>query len=178
MAHSEMSYAPAYYQDTGQFISALRLEPGTPPASDAVAYPPTPERSVPRHHSLDGPENSCPSEPSSEQDAPNHLSDPLAGSYHDRFPWGPQPSPPHSVLRSVPSSCLGDGSILARSSYSNGAASNERRTRGSWTGRSSFMSSEIPQPYGVPQPLQKPAFLCNEEQPTDDREDGLLMLVS
>lgn len=177
MAHSEMSYAPAYYQDTGQFISALRLEPGTPPASDPVAYPPTPERSAPRHHSLDGPEKSCPSEPSSEQDAPNHLSDPLAGSYHDHFPSGPQPSPPHSVQRFVPSSYLGDDSILARSSNSNGVASNEGRTRGSWTGRSSFMSSEIPHPYGVPH-VQKQAFMCNEERPASDREDGLLMLVS
>ena len=184
MTQSEMSYAPAYYQDTGQFIPAHRLESGgTPPASVPAAYPPPAGQSLPRHYSLDGRDELRPPEPSSVQNLPNHLSDPLAGLYHHRFPISPQPLRPHSAQRSIvpasfaASSRLENDSILDGSPNSNGPAGNESRTRGSLTRHSSFMSTEVHSPHGVPH-VQKQAFQRNEDRSANDGEDGLLMLVS
>lgn len=149
MSQPEMSYAPAYFQDSGHF------------ARPSV---PTPYRqSLPRHPH-DQPDRS------SVQHSPDHARSPASPSQYSPPP-AEQPSAVPPSLAAHPR--LEDGSIFTGSSSSSRGASKEDRTRGSWGGRSSFMSSDNRHPQAVPR-VQKQAFHSDSSA---DGEDALLMLV-
>ena len=174
MAQPEMSYAPAYYQDSGQLFPAYQAAPAVP-----AAYPP-PERSSPRHPP-DGVPYRHSSEPSSAKHHTYHPSDSSVAQY-SRHSLS-QPSRPQSQQRPVaPASapCVSSppthnsSSTGASNSSGTAAAAKEGRIHGSWTDHSSYMSNENHLPHGV-------SRVHKQSLPDDDGAEAgpgaLLMLV-
>lgn len=156
MSQPEMSYAPAYYQDSNQFI----------PASMPAAYLAPEQQSFPRH-SVDANPPRHPSERSSARPP-----DPLIAQSH-RHSLS-QPSRPQSEKRPVVRSPQGSSSTGASNS-SGATTAKESRTRGSWTAQSPYMSNDNHLPHGVSR-VHKQSFA--EDDGPERSPDGLLMLVS
>ncbi|KAL4893038.1 hypothetical protein BDV59DRAFT_202026 [Aspergillus ambiguus] len=179
----EMSHSPAYYQDH---------HPHTVAAAAAAAA------SLPEPTPAAAPPGSVSSRPSSRDDAPtnpyasshpwdasgsrhSHQHSPSVDNYpaHSRAPGDSIYSDPEPAAVAPPtfvsSAYLDHAPVLTPVPHSAGAMRKEERTRGSWTDRSSYMSSgDHHHAHSVSRAQKRPA---QDEDPfPDDSQDALLML--
>ncbi|KAI9934876.1 hypothetical protein ASPWEDRAFT_175601 [Aspergillus wentii DTO 134E9] len=178
MRQPEMSHSPAYYQQSGQLVTAYPRDLST----SAAHLPPDSSLNRHQHHHHDDSSHRPLPGLSSVRDSDTRPNSGAVPSRHSRHP--PQtpaesyrPESEQSVAVPVTSVISSphfeNGSILTWGSNSSGAARKEERIRGSLTDHSSYMSGDN-HPHSVSR-VQK-RTIQDDDLLEDDNQDALLML--
>ncbi|KAL4949518.1 hypothetical protein BDW69DRAFT_174259 [Aspergillus filifer] len=177
MRHPDMSHSPAYYQDQPQIVAAYLADgeghPSVPPTAHLPAAETHPS-SLRHDGTVDFPSSERASvHTANSRSYPSDSWDPSYPQSNRHFRQLSVRPVPHSAaapVALVSSQNTDDNPILT--SYNNGAARKEDRTRGSWTDRSSYMSGDNRNTSAAR--AQKRAI--QEDDLVDKSQDAVVML--